>query len=238
MAVAADKLTALLKTFARTLVNEYPIEHSLDTFCAGIVDVLDADGAGIMLEDDRGNLRFVAASDDVIGQIEVLQVDCGEGPCVAAYRSGEPTLLPDLETDTRFTRFSPAARAGGMRSVQSFPLKTDDQCIGALNLYSMRPTTFDDDDVEAGGLLADMATTYILNSRTLAESYKLASQLQAALDSRVVIEQAKGRIAEQLAVSVSEAFEIMRRHARNNGLKLQQVATEVVAGTLKLQPPE
>jgi len=238
VAVAAEKLTALLKTFARTLVTEYPIEDSLDRFCAGIVDVLDADGAGIMLEDAGGDLRFVAASNDVIRRLEQLQIDCGEGPCVAAYESGGPTLIDDLDADTRFSKFSPAARLYGMRAVQSFPLKTDDECVGALNLYSTEPTTFDDDDVEAAGLLADMATTYVINSRTLAESFRLAGQLQRALDSRVVIEQAKGRLAEQLAMSIGDAFELMRRYARNNGRKLHEVAAEVVSGTLKLQPDE
>jgi GAF domain-containing protein len=234
--VAAEKLTALLKTFARTLVTDYPFEQSLESFCTDIVEILDADGAGIMLEDEAGKLRFVSASDELIGRIEELQVEFDEGPCQAAYASGEPTLIQDLDTETRFPQFSPPARAAGIRSVQSFPLRTDGQCIGALNLYATRPIELSDDDVETGQVLADVASTYIINSRNLSESVKVAGQLQQALDSRVVIEQAKGRLSEQLAVPVTESFEIMRRYARNNGLKLRAVAADVVAGDLKLQP--
>ena len=235
--VAADKLTALLKTFARTLVTDYPITELLDTYCVDTAEILEVDGAGVMLEDEGGDLRFVAASDEKVRHIEALQIELGEGPCRHAYATGEITLIPDLSRDERFPSFSPRATAAGLAAVQSYPLKTDDQCVGALNVYSAVPTAFDDTDSEAGQLLADICTTYIVNSRNLSESIKVAGQLQRALDTRVVIEQAKGRLSEQLALSVGEAFEVMRRYARNNGRKLHEVASEVVDGRLKLDPP-
>ena len=235
--VAGNKLTELLKRFARTLIDDYSITELLDSFCSDIAAVLEVDGAGVMLEDEHGDLRFVSASDDLIGSIEALQIELGEGPCRHAYDSGEVTLIPNLSEDTRFPKFSPRAAAAGLCSVQSYALRTDDLCVGALNVYSKTPTTFGDDVAEAGQLLADMCTTYIVNARALSESYKVAGQLQRALDSRVVIEQAKGKLSEQLALSVGDAFEIMRTHARSNGRKLHEVAAEVVEGTLKLQPP-
>jgi GAF domain-containing protein len=230
-------MAALLKTFARTLVTDYPIEQLLDRLCTDIAEILEVDGAGVMLEDEGGALRFVAASDATVRHIEALQIELDEGPCRHAYDTGEVTQIADLEHDKRFPHFSPRAVAVGMASVQSYPLKTDDQCVGALNVYSAQPAAFDDEDAETGMLLADIATTYIINSRTLRESYKVAGQLQRALDSRVVIEQAKGKLSEQLAVSVKDAFEIMRTHARNNGRKLHDIAAEVVEGTLKLDGP-
>ena len=235
--VAADKLTELLKRFARTLIDDYPIQEALDSLCAEIATVLDVDGAGVMLEDADGHLRFVSASDELVRAIEALQIELGEGPCRHAYTTGEVTLIPNLERDERFPDFSPRAAAVGMASVQSYALKTGDQCVGALNVYSRTPTTFGDDVAETGQLLADLCTAYIVNARALTESYKVAGQLQHALDSRVVIEQAKGKVSEQLALSIGEAFEVMRTFARNNGRNLHEVATEVVDGRLKLEPP-
>ncbi len=235
--VAADKLTMMLKTFARTLAADYPIQQRLDELCADVAGVLEVDGAGIMLEDPAGDLRFVAASNELVRAIEALQIEFGEGPCRHAYQHGEVVLLEDLKSDTRFPLFSPRAHAGGMESVHSFPLKSEDACIGALNLYTHERTAFDREDVETAVLLSDVATAYIINSRNLAETYKVAGQLQSALDTRVVIEQAKGKLSEQLGVDVTDAFEILRRHARNNGVKLRDVAADVVAGTLRLSGP-
>ena len=235
--VVADKLTELLKRFARTLIDDYPIQESLDSFCTDIAAVLEVDGAGVMLEDAEGHLRFVSASDELVRAIEALQIELGEGPCRHAYDTGEVTLIPDLDEDARFPAFSPRARSAGMASVQSYPLRTDNQCVGALNVYSRTPTSFGDDVAEVGQLLADMCTTYIVNARALTDSYKVAGQLQRALDSRVIIEQAKGKLSEQLALSVSDAFDVMRTFARNNGRRLHDVAAEVVEGRLKLEPP-
>ena len=235
--VANDKLMEVLKSFARTLVHEYSISELLDKLCKEINAVLEVDGAGVMLEDEQGALRFVAASDDLIRSIEALQIELGEGPCLQAYQTGRQVLVNDLSVDTEFPAFGPRAQAAGMAAVHSFPLIADGTVVGALNVYAAQPSALDEPGSEAGQLLADVATTYILNARTLAESHKLAGQLQQALDSRVVIEQAKGKLSEQLGVSVTEAFEVMRRHARSNGRRLHDVAVEVVAGTLRLPSP-
>lgn len=232
--VADDKLVEVLKTFARTMVNEYSIDEMLDRLCKEINAVLDVDGAGIMLEDEDGALRFVAASDDLIRSIEALQIELGEGPCLRAYQTGVQVLIDDLAVDEQFPQFSARALAAGMGAVHSFPLVTDAEVVGALNFYATRPSALDEPSSEAGQLLADIATTYILNARTLQESDKLAGQLQRALDSRVVIEQAKGKLSEQLGVPVTEAFEVMRGHARSKGRKLHDVAAEVIDGSLRL----
>ena len=233
-AIAAGKVGELLTAFARTLVTDYSVEDMLDRVCAEVVSVLAVTGAGVMLADEAGELRFVAASDDVVRQIEALQIELGEGPCLSAFQTAEVIAVPDLSADKQFSRFSPRAEAAGMSAVQSFPLATPAGCVGALNLYAAAPGTINAVDTEIGLLLADVCTTYVLNAQTLAASEKLASQLQRALDSRVVIEQAKGMVAEQFGVPVSEAFETLRRHARSNGRKLHDVASDVVNGSLRL----
>lgn len=232
--VASDRLAEVLKTFAVTLVTEYAVEDMLDQLCKDVCAVLDVDGAGVMLEDDGGALRFVAASDDIVRAIEALQIELGEGPCLHTYRTGTVTMVDDLARDDRFPQFSPRALDAGLAAVHSFPLAASDETIGAINVYTAAPTALDDHGREAGVLLASLATTYILNARTLAASHRLTGQLQHALDSRIVIEQAKGKLSEQLQLPLADAFEVMRRHARNNGAKLHDVAAQIIDGSLRL----
>ena len=232
--VDRDRLTGVLSGFAQALVADYPIQEMLDRLCHDIVAVLGVDGAGIMLEDEAGDLRFLAASDEIVRSIESLQIELGEGPCLRAYTTAQLCLVADLSTDGQFPRFTPRAMDAGLASVHSFPLNADGVCVGALDVYSATTRPLGAEGVEAGQLLADVATTYIMNSRTLSQSHRLAGQLQHALDSRVVIEQAKGKLSEQQQISVLEAFEILRRYARSRGRKLHDVAVEVVGGKLKL----
>jgi len=234
--VEAERLAQILRAFARTLTREYSITEVLDTLSVDIAGALDVTGAGVMLEDDRGVLRFVAASDETVRTIEVLQIELGEGPCLRSYKTGEVTVIEDLARDATFPKFSPRAMDAGMGAVHSYPLKGPHDCIGALNLYLAEARPVAQDEIDAGLLLADVCTTYLLNARTLAETSSRAGQLQQALDSRVVIEQAKGKLSEQLGVDVGEAFDVLRRYARNNGRNLHQVAREVVDGRLKLRP--
>ena len=232
--VIAERLVDVLKTLARTLVTDYPVDEMLEYLSREMVAVLGVDGAGVMLEDENEQLRFVAASDEVVRNIEALQIELGEGPCLSAYRTGEPVLIPDLSQDQLFPRFSPRALQVGMSSVQSFPLRAEDHCVGALNMYSASVAPFDDDAVEAGRILADVATAYIVNARVLASSSKLAHQLEWALQSRVVIEQAKGKLSERWGMDPGSAFQVMRRYARSQGLRLHDVAQDVVEGRLHL----
>jgi GAF domain-containing protein len=232
--VKAERLLDVLSTLARTLVTDYPVDEMLEYLSREMVAVLGVNGAGVMVEDESGQLRFVTASDETVRHIEALQIELGEGPCLSAYRTGDPVLVSDLEQDQQFPRFSPRALQVGMRSVQSFPLRADDQCLGALNMWSSTVAPFDEEAVAAGRLLADVATAYIVNARVLASSSKLAHQLEWALQSRVVIEQAKGMLSERWGVDPGSAFQVLRRYARNQGLRLHDVARDVVEGTLQL----
>jgi GAF domain-containing protein len=228
------QLQDVLVKFARTLVTDYDVEQMLDDLCRDVASVLDVEGAGVMLEGDDGELHFVAASDEVLRNIEALQIELHEGPCVHAYETGEPVVVPDLETGGRFPAFAPRAVAAGMRGVYSFPMRQDDEAVGALNLYRADIRPFDERDGAVGQILADLATTYIVNARTHGETVKVTEQLRHALDSRIVIEQAKGRLAERWEMTPADAFEVLRRYARNNGHKLHEVAGAVMAGKLEI----
>ena len=217
------------------LVGDYDIAEMLHDLCDRAAEVLPVAAAGVMLEGDDGHLRFVAASNDVVRSIESLQIELGQGPCLRAYRTGEQIVVSDLTVDVElFPTFAERALQAGMRAVYSFPMRLGDERIGALNLYAAEPMRFSEDDRMAGQVLADIATTAIMNVRSLEESNRLVDQLQHALDSRVVVEQAKGKLSAQLGISVAEAFEVLRRHARSREARMHTVAAEVLDGTLRL----
>lgn len=232
-----ERLAGVLVDFARNLVSNYDTAVLLDTLCREAVVILGVSGVGVMLEDHRGDLRFVAASDDTVRTIESLQIEMGEGPCLAAYESGKPVVEHDIGEVTQFARFAPRALAAGLRGVYSFPMRVaaDEDQIGALNLYTAGPGSgFDDEAQGTAQILADVATTYIMNARALARSQELTGQLQNALSSRVIIEQAKGMLAAQHATTIPEAFERMRRYARSQRLKIHDVAAMIVDDRLRL----
>ena len=229
-----DKFGAVLMQFARTLVGDYQVADMLEELCDHVGDVLPVDGAGVMLADENGVLRFVAASDEIVRHIETLQSDLGEGPCLHAYNSGEQVVIADFGDSERFPGFGPRALQSGLSAVYSFPMRVGDDHIGALNLYRATPGRLQIEEIEAGQVLADIATIYILNARQVERSARLSDQLEHALQSRVVIEQAKGKLAEQRHIDVVEAFERLRGYARRNSRKLHDVAAAVVNDGLRL----
>lgn len=223
---------------SRCLIGREGVERTLRLVCERLDEVLPVRGSGVMLADEQGVLHFVEASDEQLSAIESLQIELGEGPCVRAYQTGEQVLIPDLAEDHLFERFSPRALEGGLRSVFSFPMRIYDTRIGALNLYAATPQSFDAEDAVVGQALADVAAAFVLNLRTSEQASLLNRQLQGALDSRVVIEQAKGRVSEQLGVDVDKAFDRLRRYARSHNEKLREVAMRIVAGELRLDAAE
>jgi GAF domain-containing protein len=225
----------VLERFAGTLVDRYNLDDVLEQLGVDITEVLDVAGAGIMLADESGSLRFCSTSNEVLRKLEKLQIDLDEGPCLLAYRSGEIVLAEDLRDDPRFPSFGTRAVEVGMAAVYSFPMRLDQQVIGALNLYAETAHAFSPDQIEVGGVFADVGTMYLLNARDIAQRDLLTSQLQHALDSRVLIEQAKGVVAERHGVDVETAFDILRRHARNHSRSLREVCQAVLGGTLPLE---
>lgn len=225
-----EQLLDILLRFARTLVRDYRISEVLPTLCADVATLLDVDGAGVMLEDEAGDLRFVAASDDLVGRIEQLQLEAGEGPCIRAYETGERVCIADLCDTDELTTFAPLAVAAGMRAVFSFAMRVEDVTLGALNLYRRAPRELDDEALRAGQVLADLATTYIVSADAVERSSVLASQLQQALDTRVVIEQAKGVLAAGRDLTVDDAFQLLRARARSQRMRVHALAADVVEG--------
>ena len=158
-----------------------------------------------------------------------IQAQTHEGPCEQAYRTGEAVINEDLRKTDRWPRFAAQATAAGFRTVHAFPLRLRSQVIGALNVFSQHADArFDDGDIQIIQALADLATIALLQQRTIGHVGTLTDQLQNALNSRIVIEQAKGAIATAHKVSVEDAFNLMRRHARSTNQKLSTLAHAVV----------
>ncbi len=222
----------VLERFAGTLVDRFELDDVMAKLGLDIAEVLGAAGAGIMLADDAGRLRFCSTSNPVLRALEELQIELDEGPCLLAYRSGTVVLAEDLSSDERFARFGPRAIDAGMAAVYSFPMRLDSQIIGACNLYSEVPGKFSDEQVEVGEVLADVATSYVINARDIEQKDLLTRQLQHALDSRVLIEQAKGFVTARAGLEPTDAFELIRGYARRNQQQVRMVAHALLRGQL------
>jgi GAF domain-containing protein len=221
---------------ADTLVDDYDIIDLLDHLVAHCVALLAADAAGLMLGDSDGQLRVAAASSEDANTMELLQLQADEGPCLEAYRTIGQVRVPDLaEVADRWPTFVAAVgRAGAFRSVHALPLRLRGQAIGALNLFHHTPGSLPDTDLALGQALADVATIGILAERAIRRGEVVNEQLQAALNSRVIIEQAKGVVAERLRVGMDVAFDRLRGHARAHNLRLVDLARQAVDGELDL----
>lgn len=226
------RLTSMLRRFAGTLVGEYDLDEVLSKLGEEVAALLGAVGAGAMLADDAGELHFVATSDEVLGKLEQLQIELDEGPCLLAYHKCEPVVAADLATDERFPAFGPRAVEVGMRAVHSFPMHISGTAVGALNLYIDEPAGLSEEAVQLGSTFADIATIYVVHDRDQAERERMTAGLQKALDSRVVIEQAKGYLAAECDIDPGPAYELIRHHARSNSIKARDVARAVLDGDL------
>jgi GAF domain-containing protein len=227
------RLADMFVALADTLVDDYDVVELLDQLVVSCIDLLGVTAAGLLLDDQRGNLAVVASSSEETRLLEIFQLQNNEGPCLDCVRGGAPVMCSDLERErSRWPLFVPAALAAGFRSVAAVPLRLRDQTIGGLNLFLEAAEAVSDVDRRVAQALADVATIGILHQRSAHRSALVAEQLQHALNSRVVIEQAKGVLAERQSVDMDGAFQSLRRHARNNNLKLTDVAQAVVRGEL------
>jgi transcriptional regulator with GAF, ATPase, and Fis domain len=228
--VSADQLAKVFVEVADTLVDEFDLIEFLHLVTSRSTELVETAAAGLLLADHRGQLQFMAASTEEARLLELFQVQIHEGPCQDAFRSGAAVLNADLTTATaRWPQFAPHAVRAGYRSVHAFPLRLRAEVIGALNLFGVTNGRLDPDDARIIQALADVATIAILQERTIHRGEVLTEQLQSALNSRVVIEQAKGVTAQKYDVSVSEAFELLRSYARRTRQRLVDVATAVVS---------
>ncbi|HEY0002991.1 MAG TPA: GAF and ANTAR domain-containing protein [Actinoplanes sp.] len=229
--MAEAQLSDIFVELADTLVDDFDLTdflHSLTTRC---VQVLGVAAAGLLVTDGRGTLQLVAASSERTRLLELFQLQTDQGPCVDCFRTGQPVSVADLTAGTRWPRFTLAAAEVGFAAVHALPMRLRTEVVGALNLFDVLPGSIPDERLQIGQALADVATIGLLQHRAISQRDLLTEQLQAALNSRVLIEQAKGVLAERFQVSMAEAFAMLRGDARNRNMRLTALAGAVLAGT-------
>ena len=234
-ATVDERLAQTFVELADTLVAGFDLMEFLHTLSERCVELLEVDAAGLLLADSRGALRLVAASAEQARMIELFQIQHDEGPCLDCYRTGQVVNVGDIRAEraaARWPRFAAAATEMGFAGVHAIPMRLRDQVIGTLNLFRRVPDDLDPAVARAARALVDVATIGILQERAVHQQELVAGQLQAALNSRVMIEQAKGVLAERLRTTPAEAFSVLRRYARDHNYPLTQLAADVIRGTV------
>jgi transcriptional regulator with GAF, ATPase, and Fis domain len=227
--IAIEELATAFVEVADTLVVDFDIVDFLHMVTSRTATMTRADAAGLMLADERAHLQFMAASQESVKVLELFQLQASEGPCLECFRFGAPVVNADLtQASVRWPQFAPAAVAVGYHAVHAFPLRHRNTVIGALNLFSKTAGRLELNDVKIVQALADVATIGLLQQRAIAQGELITEQLQIALNSRVILEQAKGALSRMRGVTVDAAFGLMRDHARRNHVRLTDVALAVV----------
>ncbi len=234
-ATVDERLAQAFVELADTLVADFDLMEFLHTLTERCVELLGVDAAGLLLADSGGALRLVAASTEQARVAELFQIQNNEGPCLDCYRTGQAVVVGDIRAArARWPRFAAAAQEMGFGGVHAIPMRLRDQIIGTLNLFRSTPNGLDPAVARAARALVDVATIGILQERAVRQQEVVAGQLQMALNSRVMIEQAKGILAERLHITPDEAFLTLRRYSRDHNHPLTRLAGEVIGGTASI----
>lgn len=233
---STSKEVSLARTMvelADTLVDDFDVVELFSLLTDRCVEVLDISAAGLMLISPEGDLRVAASSSEAMRLLELFEVQSEEGPCFDCYRSSEPVVNQDLAAaNSRWPRFAPKALEAGFRSAHALPMRLRRVVIGALNLFGTEPEGMPAADILAAQSLADVATIAILQQRAAADAQILSEQLSLALNSRIIIEQAKGMLSERAGLDMDHAFGALREYARGHNRLLADVARDFVSGKL------
>ena len=228
-----DRLAETFVALTDTLVTDFDVADLFHDLAGACVELLEVSAAGLMLVDLSGRLRVMASSSERSRLLELMEIQNDEGPCLDCHREGAPVIVADLAAQrARWPSFADEAIRVGFRAVYALPMRLRSDTIGALNLFHREPGTITEATLRIGQALADVATIAILQQRAVHAREELSQQLQTALNSRVIIEQAKGVLAGRLPTDMSTAFTLLRGHARSTNQRLAEVARAVVAGEL------
>ncbi|MFD9893775.1 GAF and ANTAR domain-containing protein [Amycolatopsis sp. NPDC059027] len=231
-----DSLTEVLVELADTLVDDFDVLDFLHLLSLRCVELLEIDAAGVLLADPRGGLQVVASADEESRTHELFQLQIDEGPCADAYRLGAVVGYTDLPgAEAKWPSFALKASAAGFQAAYALPMRLRSDIVGVLNLLIGAPGALDGPSMRTAQAMVDVATIGLLQARSARHYDVLIEQLQTALSSRVVIEQAKGFIAERLGLDMAGAFAVLRGYSRRNNRKLTEVATAVVSRSEDVQ---
>lgn len=229
--VSAHRVGEVFVALGDTLAEDFEVAGFLGGLAGYCLELLDTDGAGVMLAGAGGDLELLASTDEITRRLELSELVDRDGPCVAAYRTGVWVDHPSLDSAApRRPGFDRSALAAGYRSAHAVPMRRGEQVIGVLNLFRRDSGPLPPHGKQLARALTDMATIGLLNRREVATHRTVAVQIQQAFTTRLIIEQAKGLLAGQLRVRPDQAFQRLRRHARQNNRNLAELAQAVVDG--------
>lgn len=238
--MASDQQTArdvglVLAEFSQVMIEDHTTQAVLERLGNYCTELLPVHGVGVLLRSPDGGIDVATANTEAGALVERLESELHEGPCTDALATGEQVLTPDLAAAAdRFPNFVPRALDAGVRSIHALPLTVRAETIGSVDLVALEVLELSAAHLSTAQMLADVTVAYLAYSRVIAERTTVAEQLQQALDSRILIEQAKGVISERRGVTVNEAFDAIRRYARNNQAKLRDVCAAVMRGDLDI----
>jgi hypothetical protein len=253
--MSVDRERGVISAFvgiAKSLTEGYDVVELYASLTTDCVRLLNVASAGLLLADAGGTLHLMAASSDQTRDIETFQLQRHEGPCLDCFRDGAAVLADDLAAERqRWPQFVPAALRAGFTSVHALPMRLQDSVLGTLGLFGTEPGRLTDEDLHLGQALAATASLALVAERNSADKDALNAQLHTALQSRVALEQAKGLLAQSGDLDMEQAFQVLRRYARDHNQKLSHIAAQAVDRTLStaaildharrkgtLEPPE
>jgi GAF domain-containing protein len=234
--MAEVQLADVFVEMADTLVDDFDVIDFLHVLAERCVHLLGVSAAGLLLTDLQGALQVVAASSERTRLLELFQLQTDQGPCLDCFRTGQPVSVTDLPSAGRWPRFTAAAAKVGFAAVHALPMRLRNEVIGALNLFDTNPGPLGQSTLRIGQALADVATIGLLQQRAIRRRDTLTEQLQTALNSRILIEQAKGVLAERLHLDLDDAFTLLRSGARSRNRRLSELAQAIVDGTEQIPP--
>ena len=222
------QLIDAVREFTRTILNPYDLDDLLDRLVDRVTEALRAAGAGIMLESRAGALQFAAASGASVREVELVQDHAGTGACHEAFVTNQIVVVGDLRSAGRWPGYTERAVSLGLLAVIGVPLHAWGRTIGVLNVYRNSAGEWTADDVEACEILAGLGAGYILNATQMQAQHELTENLQAALNSRGIIERAKGILMEREGVDADTAFKALRQASMDSNRKLREIAQDLV----------
>jgi GAF domain-containing protein len=221
------RISAAFVSVADTLTTEYDMVDLLHTLVSECAGILGMEAGGLMLVDGNGDLQLMTSTSEAADLVEVMQLAAAAGPCIDCFRTGVAVSVREISESQQWPKFRTAAMEQGFHSVLATPMKLRGKILGTMNLFGITAGEVTARDAAVAQALADVATIGILQERVIQEGHLIEGQLHRALDSRILIEQAKGVIANELSLSMDDAFNLLRKYARDRNLTISSVSEQV-----------
>lgn len=229
------RLNTALIAAADTLITDFDVLELLHTLVERCTSIIDIDAGGLMLVDGNGQLQLMTSTSTTADLVEIVQLNADRGPCIDCFTTGTAVSVPNIQhTDGRWPEFQKAAMQNGFFSAHATPLKLHGRVIGTMNLFANKRGALTEHDVAVAQALSDVVTIGILQEQVVRDGNILAAQLNRALDSRILMEQAKGIVSQTVSLTMDQAFAAIRTHARNNNLTIRAVAAGINDRTISI----